>query len=384
MADSSSRSVALVHDYLLVMRGAERTFAAMAECWPAAPIHTLLYDKAGTDGWFADRHVRSSFLRHSRVGQKGFRALLPLLPLAARSLSLEGYDVVVSSSSAFAHGVRSPGTIHVCYCHSPFRYAWHEYERALEEAPAPLRPLVAATLRAIRRRDPEIAGRIDHLVANSAITRERIRRFWGRDAAIVHPPVDVDRFSIAEPEDYFLFVGEIVGHKRVEVALEAARLAGARMKVVGSGPDLARLRERYGAHAEFVGRIDDSTLASLYARARALIVPNVEEFGIAAVESQAAGRPVLAARAGGQLETVRDGDTGRFFGVDDVAALARLMAETDFDAFSPGAIKRHADRFSVARFQRRLVAEVDSAVAVRAPGRRRRFARSTEVAAARA
>jgi glycosyltransferase involved in cell wall biosynthesis len=360
-------STGLVHDYLLVMRGAERTFAAMASCWPAAPIYTLLYDGAGTGGEFHGRRIHTSWLQATGVGQSGFRRLLPLFPGAARRLPVQEHDVVVSSSSAFAHGVRARAdAVHVCYCHSPFRYAWFERERALGECGRATRPALRLALAHTRRRDVAAARNVTHYIANSQISRERIQRFWDRDATVIHPPVEVDRFSVGEPEDYLLVVGEVTRHKRTDVALEAARRAGVRIKVVGSGPDLVRLRGAYGATAEFLGRVSDERLGSLYRHARALVVPNVEEFGIAAVEAQASGRPVLAAAAGGALETVLDNETGVLVPPDDVDALAEALRETDFARFDSERIRAHAVRFSTDSFKQRLTREV-ARIAARVP-----------------
>jgi glycosyltransferase involved in cell wall biosynthesis len=351
--------VALVHDYLLVMRGAERTFAEIATCWPEAPIYTLLYDPEGTDGRFEHRTVRTSYLQRLRIRQSGFRRLLPLLPRAAESLPVQAHELVISSSSAFAHGVRcGEGAVHICYCLSPFRYAWHEQGRALQEAPRALRPLLRGTLRRIRRWDVRAARRVSAYVAISALTRERIRECYGRDAAVVHPPVDVDRFHPGTPEDFFLVVTELVPHKRTELALEAARRAGVPLKVVGDGPDRRRLARICGSGVEFLGRLGDAELAAMYARARAVVVPNVEEFGIVAVEAQAAGRPVIAADAGGARETVVDGETGVLLEPGDVDSLAEAMRHTDFDRFRPERMRKHAARFSPAAFKERFMAEV--------------------------
>jgi glycosyltransferase involved in cell wall biosynthesis len=355
LASLVEEDIALVHDYLLVLRGAERTFAAMADVWPTAPIYTLLYDEEATNERFEEHPVVTSPLQRVGARQSGFRRLLPLLPLAARRLPLEEAKLVVSSSSAFAHGVKpADDAVHVCYCHSPFRYAWHERGRARDEAPAPLRPAVDGLLGAIRRWDRQSTEGVTHYIANSQITRQRIRDFWGRDASIVHPPVAVERFQQDRPEDFFLFVGEVVRHKRLDLALEAAQKAQVPLKVVGSGPDLERLEAEYGDSADFVGRVGDGKLESLYAKARALVVPNVEEFGITAVEAQAAGRPVVAAGAGGALETVVDGETGVHFPPGDVDALAEIMRYSDFESFESDRIVERAQRFSVRRFQRRI------------------------------
>jgi glycosyltransferase involved in cell wall biosynthesis len=354
--------VTLVHDYLLTLRGAERTFAAMADCWPAASISTLLYDERATRGRFAGRRIHTSPLQHTGMRQRGFRALLPLFPWAVEHLYLEPAEIVLSSSSAFAHGVRpDPAAIHVCYCHSPFRYVWHERDRALAEAPVAVRPALRRQLRRIRHWDLAASCRVTQYIANSRLTRERIAAYWHRDATVVHPPVDVDRFRIGDAEDFFLVVGELVPHKRVDVALEAARRARRPIKVVGEGPDRPRLEGRYGGTAQFLGSVDDEQLVALYARARALVVANVEEFGIAAVEAQASGRPVVAVDAGGVRETVQDGETGVLVPGGTVDALAEALACVDFDKFDPRAIARRARRFSPESFQAQLRRELDRA-----------------------
>jgi glycosyltransferase involved in cell wall biosynthesis len=195
-------------------------------------------------------------------------------------------------------------------------------------------------------------------VANSALTRNRIREFYGRDAPVVHPPVDTHRFRAGVPEDFFLVVGELVPHKRTELALEAARRAGVAITVVGDGPERNRLEKAHGAKAQFLGRLSDRELIDLYARARAVVMPNVEEFGIVAVEAQAAGRPVVAANAGGGRETVIDGITGVLVPPEDVEALAEAMRSTDFDRFVPERARQQAERFSAAEFRLRFTQEV--------------------------
>jgi glycosyltransferase involved in cell wall biosynthesis len=354
--------VGLAHDYLLVMRGAERTFAAIAELAPSAPIYTLLYDEAGTERRFAGHPVKTSALQRLPLRQKGFRALLPLFPGAASRLPVDGHRLVVSSSSAFAHGVRTADdTVHLCYCHSPFRYAWFERERALGEVPRVARPVLGRTLDRVQERDREIARHVTRYVANSKLCQERIARFWERDAAIVHPPVDIERFAPGEPEDFFLIVGEVVRHKCHDLALEAAKRAGRKVVVVGDGPELPRLRTEFEGIHDFPGRVSDESLQDLYSRALALIVPNVEEFGIVAVEAQAAGRPVLAVDGGGSLETVVEGETGVFVPQDDVDAMAEALRDTDFTRFDSATVRANAERFSRARFQDHLVAEVRKA-----------------------
>jgi glycosyltransferase involved in cell wall biosynthesis len=361
VAPTNGSSLALVHDYLLTMRGAERTFGEIAACWPEAPIYTLLYDAEAVADGFAGREVHTSYLQRLGARQSSFRNLLPLFPGATERLPVSGYETVVSSSSAFALGVRpGPGALHVCYSHSPFRYAWFERERAIAECPRPVRPLLRLTLRRIRSWDLRAARRVTRFVANSEITRRRIAETYGVDSEVVHPPVAVERFAPGEAEDFVLFVGQVVPHKRVETAIEAALLAGRPIKIVGEGPDRPRLQALYEDQAvEFLGSVDDDGLADLYARAMALVVPNIEEFGIAAVEAQAAGRPVVAVGRGGVRETVVDGETGVLVEGEGAADLAAPLRDVDFAGFDSAAIVAHAQRFGAAAFRERFRSLVD-------------------------
>jgi len=358
--------VLLVHDYLLVMRGAERTFEAMTACYPTAPIATLLYDPVRTEGRFSHRHIRTSFLQPFAADQRRFRRSLALLPLAAARLAVKDARIVISSTSAFAHGVQpAPDAVHVSYCHSPFRYVWHERDRTARSMPRAARPMLRAMLGAVRHWDLRAARRVTGFVANSELTRQRIGDFYGRDAIVVYPPVDTDRFTYDHaPRDYFLMVGEVTQHKNTEVALAAAERARVKLKVVGDGPDFVRLRKRFH-RAEFVGRVDDRRLTKLYARCRALVVPAVEEFGITMVEAHAAGRPVAAAAGGGALEIVREGATGVLVTPRSVDALAEVLRATDWDRFDPTILRANAQRFSVTRFRQRLIAAV-AAIAAQA------------------
>ena len=350
----------LAHDYLLVMRGAERTFAAIADLYRQAPIFTLLYDEQGTDARFSGRSITTSPLQHLGVRQSGFRRLLPLYPLAAQRLRPDACDVVLSSSSAFAHGLRVPdGAVHVCYCYTPFRYAWYEHERALSEMPAVLRPLLSWELGRIRRWDLAASKRVDAYIAISELSRERIKRYYGRESTVIHPPVETERFRPGMPGDALLVVSEIVRHKRVHIALEAARQAHAPIQIVGSGPDHAALAAAY-PEAEFLGRATDEELVELYASARAVLVPSMEEFGITAVEAQASGRPVIAAAAGGALETVIDGETGLLARLDDVDDFVRAIKRLEQLELDPARATANAERFSVAAFQHRIAQEVNS------------------------
>jgi glycosyltransferase involved in cell wall biosynthesis len=355
--------ISLAHDYLLVMRGAERTFAAIAELYPQAPIFTLLHDDQGTNGRFAGRSITTSQLQRFGIDQSAFRRLLPLYPLAIGRLQLPQSDVVLSSSSAFAHGIRVPdGAVHVCYCYTPFRYAWDEERFAIREISPLLRPLLRQQLRRIRKWDLAASRRVDAYIAISDLSRKRIKRHYGRDAPIIHPPVETHRFSPANSGDALLLVSEILPHKRLDIALEAARRAHAPIQVVGAGPHLNALKEAY-PEVEFLGRASDEDLVELYANARAVLMPNVEEFGITAVEAQAAGRPVIAAGAGGALETVIDGRTGYLATPDDIDSFARAIEDLERLDFDPADAVQNAERFSVGAFERNLSAYVADVLA---------------------
>src|SRR3954469_10002361 len=356
--------VALVHDFLLDLRGAERVFLAMCDLWPEADVYTAVYDPEGTEGRFEDRGVQTSFLQRVRPTARTFRALLPLYPAAIESFDLSRYDLVVSSSSAWAHAVIcDEDTVHVSYCHNPFRYAWNDRDRTLAQRGDPVsRMLLRSLFRRWRQWDWIAAQRVDRYVANSRATRRRVQAYWGRESAVVYPPVDIERFEPAEPGDSYLVLSELMRHKRINVAIEAFNRLRLPLTVAGDGPEAGRLRRMAGPTIRFAGRVSDAEAAHLFAGCRALVVPSVEEFGIVAVEAQAAGRPVLAMQAGGTCETVVDGVTGRFW-LGGADALAATVAEFDADAIDPADCVRNAERFAREAFAEALPREVGEAFA---------------------
>jgi glycosyltransferase involved in cell wall biosynthesis len=355
--------VALVHDFLLDLRGAERVFAAICDAWPEADVFTAVYDEAGTEGRFAARAPRTSFLQRLRPTARTFRALLPLYPLAIESLDMRGYEVVISSSSAWAHGVLvEPEAVHVCYCHNPFRYAWSAREETLAPRAAATRIPLRILLSRWRQWDWIAAQRVDRYVANSAVTAARIKRYFGRDATVLHPPVELARFRPGPVGEHYLVVSELMAHKRIDVAVRAFNALRRPLVVVGDGPELRRLRRLAGPTVSFAGRVGDTRVAELLRGARAVVVTAAEEFGIAAVEALASGRPVVAVRAGGVLESVEEGVTGAFYDGDDAAALAATVAAFDALAVDPARCAAAAQRFGIERFQRRLQALVHDAV----------------------
>lgn len=369
--------VALIHDFLLDVRGAERVFAALCDLYPDADLFTAVYDEKGTEGWFAHRNVNTSFLQRLRPTAKTFRPLLPLYPYAMEALDLSGYDVVVSSSSAWAHGVLvAPEAVHVSYCHNPFRYAWNAREQTLAQRGPLTRAALGVILQRWRMWDFVAAQRVDHYVANSETTRRRILRYFDRESTVLHPPVQTGRFSpIESPGANYMVLSELMPHKRIDVAVEAFNQLRLPLTVVGNGPDMRRLKKLAGPTVSFTGRVSDEEAARLLAECRALIVPATEEFGIAAVEAQASGRPVIALREGGARETVVEGVTGTFFETPRPEALATAVARFDALAIDPAACVQNADRFDVAQFRRGMLDIVDEVrTAERAPREERRRA----------
>jgi glycosyltransferase involved in cell wall biosynthesis len=347
----SSPRVALVHDFLLDLRGAERVFVALCELFPDADIFTAVYDPAGTEGRFAHRRVHTSFLQRLRPNATSFRRLLPLYPYAMEALDLSGYDLVLSSSSAWAHGVLpSEDAVHVCYCHNPFRYAWNAREATLRAQGPVVRAALGVVLQRWRQWDWIAAQRVDRYVANSETTRRRIARYFTREAEVVYPPVEIERFAPGVVGDHYAVLSELMPHKRIDLAVRAFDQLRRPLLVIGDGPDARRLERLAGPTIRFTGRVPDAEVARLLATSRALVVTATEEFGIAAVEAQAAGRPVVALRAGGVRETLVEGVTGAFFDEPDPDALVAAVLAFDDRAVDPQACVANAERFGVARF----------------------------------
>ena len=366
--------VALVHDFLLDLRGGERVFLVLCELFPDADVFSPVYDANGTEGRFEARGVAASWLNRLRPTSKTFRALLPLYPRAVESLDLSAYDLILTSSSAWSHGaVARPGQYHLCYCHNPFRYAWDQRDEAL----AGRDPITAAALTRIFERwrgwDRRVSAEVDRYVANGAITRERIARCFGRASGMVHPPVDTGRFSVGQPGESFVVLSELMPHKRIDVTVQACSKLGLPLTVIGDGPDLDRLRSLAGAKTEFTGRISDSEVADLLSGCAALIQCATEEFGIASVEAQAAGRPVLALAEGGALETVAPGRTGEHFARPDVETLMAALRSFDPSRYEAEDCRAQAQRFSRAAFALGIGREIDlMCEGPRAPRRRYR------------
>lgn len=365
--------VALVHDWVVDLGGAERVLGAMHEMYPDAPLFTLFQKPSSVRALgFDPQAVHASVLQRVPGVTRHYRKLLPLYPAAIERFDLSRFDLIISSNHAVAKGVRKrPGQLHICYCHTPMRYAWDlrdEYLQLQGLDKGVTRLAARVLLDRMRHWDARTAAGVDSFIANSSVVAERIRRNYGRPAKVIHPPVEVDRFGSAQERGgYFLFVSRLVPYKRADLAVEACSRLGLPLKVVGEGPGGEALRQSAGPSVEFLGWQDDPSVARLMGGARALIFPANEDFGIVPVEAQAARIPVIALGQGGVLDTVVPADganwdqaTGVFFGeqtADALQACLRWFLEHE-ERFQPDVIRRNAERFAKQRFMSTLSAEV--------------------------
>lgn len=345
--------IAIVHDYLNQYGGAERTLDALHEAFPDAPIFTSIFLPEQFPSHFSQWDVRTSFMQGLPFLRNHFKKYLPLYPLAFRRFDLTGFDVILSSSSAFAKGVSVPdGARHICYCYSPMRFVW-DRDRYFEKESIPffLKPPLSFALERLKWWDLKTNEGVDHFVGISEHIRQRIRTCYGRDADVLYPPVEVETFDYSDrPGDYYLIVSRLNPYKRIELAIEACERTGRRLKIVGKGPFELILRQMAGPRTEFLGGVSFQELKSLLVGARAFIFPGEEDFGIAPVEAMAAGRPVIALAAGGALETVVEGKTGLFFESPTVDCLSKALIRFERMTFDPAVIRRHAERFNRAAF----------------------------------
>ncbi len=361
-------NAALVHDWLTGMRGGEKALEVLCELLPAADLLTLVHVQGRVSATIASHRIRPSMLQHLPLVHRLYRHYLPLFPFAIEQFDLDDVDLVVSSSHCAAKSVvPRPGARHLCYCFTPMRYAWDQFDhyfgpdRVGYAASAVARPLLAG----LARWDRRTAGRVDRYVAISHYVAGRIRRYYNRASDVVYPPVDTDFFQPdgRVPDGYLLIVSALVPYKRLPLAIDAARLAGLPLRIVGDGPERDRLRA-YAADApvEFLGHQTDDAIRELYRGATAAVLPGEEDFGIVPVEAQACGRPVVALARGGALETVRDGVTGVLVQQPTAEAFADAFRSLPSRWFNADVIRRHAEGFSRAHFARRMRQVIDQTI----------------------
>lgn len=350
--------VALVHDHLNQNGGAERVLLALQSLWPEAPTFTLVHDPSVFGDMFAGREIHTSFLQKMPFRKRFFRYMLPLMPTATESYDLSDYDVVISSSSAFAKGIIPPAYgLHFCYCHTPTRYLWTDAHSYVDElrAPKPVKMMLPILQHKLRIWDQLAAQRVDYFIANSHTVAHRIQRYYQRDSVVIAPPVDIDEFAISDdPKRYFLAGGRLVSYKRFDIIVDAFNKLGRPLKIFGSGPELKALKKRANDNIEFLGRVSNEERTKLFQNSLAFLHPQEEDFGITPVESMAAGRPVIAWRRGGAVETVVDGETGILYDEQHWAELADAVMHFDEKNFNSSAIRAHAEGFSTPRFHEEM------------------------------
>lgn len=351
--------IAIVHDWLTNMGGAEKIVEILHNLFPDAPIYTLVYDRKRMPDSFAKMNIRTSYLQDWPLVRKRHQWLLQFMPSAIEALDLREFDLVISSSTSCAKGVLTRADCcHICYCNTPMRYAWDFYQDYLEGKNWLMRKYIIKQMNRIRIWDRITADRVDYFIANSHNVSRRIRKHYRRKSEVIYPPVDTNFFvpGNGNPEDYFLCAGRLVAYKQVELAVTVCSQRGLKLIVSGEGPEYQRLRAKAGPTIEFVGRTSDEELRLLYQNCRAFIFPGEEDFGITPLEAQACGRPVIAFARGGALETIQPSVTGIFFTEQKQNSLNQaiddfIKIETNFNSSH---IRAHAEGFSVDRFMNEL------------------------------
>ncbi|EFO80518.1 glycosyl transferase group 1 [Oscillochloris trichoides DG-6] len=359
--------VALAHDYLNQYGGAERVLEALHLLFPEAPIYTSIYDADVMPSYYREWDIRTSFMQRLPGWRKHFRRYFWLYPSAFESFDLSEYDLIISSSSAYAKGViPRPGAVHVCYCHTPMRFAWRTGDYvAREQISGAQGAVLPFLLTFLRLWDTAANARVDAFVANSRAVAGRIQRYYGREATVIPPPVVLPPANFAPPADFYLAGGRLIPYKRIDLIVEAFTHLGLPLKIFGDGRDRARLERMAGPNIDFLGWVDETTRSDLFARCRAFIFPGEEDFGITPLEAMISGRPVVAYGAGGALDTVVEGVTGRFFYEASPAALAAAVSAVHNETYDPVAIRQYAERFGLDLFLSRIREQVERAVAAK-------------------
>lgn len=357
--------VALVHDHLNQLGGAERVLKVFCEMFPESKVHTLIYDAENTNHLFDDYQIIQSFISKFPFAKKKFRWYLPMMVPATESYNLSGYDVVLSDSSGLAKGVITPPkTLHVCYCHTPTRYLWSDHNLIIDKFEkiklvGRLSQLYRSYLRVW---DRQAADRVDKFIANSKFVARRIKKYYQRDSVVINPPVNVDRFKVSnEIGDYYLIISRLRPYKKVDLAIQAFNKLGLPLYIIGRGEEEERLKKMAGPHIKFLGTVSDKEARNYLSHCRAFIHPQEEDFGITPVESMASGRPVIAFGSGGALETVINGKTGVHFDEQSWEALADTVIHFKLDQFNPQEIRHHAEQFDVPHFKKRITDFIDQA-----------------------
>jgi glycosyltransferase involved in cell wall biosynthesis len=358
--------IAIIHYWLVGMRGGERVLESLCELYPNADIYTHVYIPGAVSRTISCHRITTTFIGHLPFASSMYKKYLPLMPIALEQLDLGGYDLVISSESGPAKGVLAhPDALHVCYCHSPMRYIWNLYHQYRSDSGMATRLVMPALAHYLRSWDQLSAGRVDLFVANSHNVARRIERYYDREAAVVYPPVDTELFradSKAPSSNFYLMVGELVGYKRPDLTVETFNRLKKQLVVIGGGEMIDALRQLAGPTVKILGAQPIDVLQAFYAEAKALVFPGEEDFGIVPVEAMASGRPVIAFRKGGACETVLEGKTGVFFEDQTVESLSDAVRHFETIRFDPQLIANHAAMFGKARFRMEMSEVIDAAV----------------------
>ncbi|MCZ8516466.1 glycosyltransferase [Paenibacillus filicis] len=358
--------VAIVHDYLNQMGGAERVVAVLHELFPEAPIYTTIVDREKLFPELKDADIRTTWMQHIPGIFKRFKQFFWLYPFAVRSMDLSGYDLVISSSSAYAKGVKTgKEATHVCYCYTPMRFAW-DFNTYMEgiQVPGTVKKVAKAMVAPLRSWDVATARGVHHFVAISSVVQSRIKDFYSRPSSVIYPPVNISRFSLAdvsEVQDYYLVVSRLVSYKKLDLAVQACSRLGKKLIVIGDGPDRERLQSMSGPSVEFKGRLHDEEVVRYMKQCRAFLFPGLEDFGITPLEVNACGRPVVAFHGGGALDTIVPGLNGFHFEEHTVESLAAALERVEKHAWDSQRIRRHAEQFDEKRFRHELLSFIQNA-----------------------
>jgi glycosyltransferase involved in cell wall biosynthesis len=350
--------LAFVHEYLNQYGGAERVLEVLGEQFPNAPIYTTLYDPRSTNGVFEGKEIRTSFLQKIPGAKRYHHAFSALMPLAVEQFDISGFDKAFSVAASFAKGIiTKPHTEHICYCLTPPRFLWDDSQKFVNEFryPGLIKSLSPLVLSYLRIWDQQASKRVDRFIAISEFVRARIRKYYGVDAEVVYPPVDVSKFEVSKTKDeYFLMVGRLVAYKKFDLAIKAFNALGWKLKIVGTGIEEKRLKALAGKNIEFLGKVEDERLGEIYGRAQALIFPQEEDFGIVPLEAMACGTPVIAYRGGGAVETIADEKTGIFFDEQEVGSLVEILKSFNQSSFDPIVCRAQAEIFDTQIFKDKI------------------------------
>ena len=351
--DSSPKRIAIIHDWLVTFRGGEKVLEAITELFPYAELFTLYYTPGKVSPKIEGHKIHSSFLNRLPLAKRFYRYTLPLMPLAIESFDLTDFDLVISSSHCVAKGIiPSPDALHICYCHTPMRYAWDQYRVYFGGCFKQF--LFLPSIHRLRQWDVTSSHRVDHFIANSEWVKNRILKYYRRDAEVIPPFFELSSEpTSASPKDYYLVVAGLSPYKRIDIAIEACRKLNRRLMIVGAGQDEKKLLAMADNDIKFLGRVSDEELRKLYGECRALLFPGAEDFGIAPLEAMACGRPVIAYGKAGVTETVVDRATGLFFLDQTADSLCDAIVELEklLPTISSDTCRKQAERFSRKRFQ---------------------------------